>query len=69
MKYYLTAHFRQGRSVDTDMLQRILRMLSALNIYAQNFEAPFLQDSKRFFTAEGMHLMDVCDITQFFVSR
>lgn len=56
---------RQGREVDTDTVHSILRMLSALNVYKQKFETPFLVDSKRFFTYEGLQLMDHCDTPQF----
>ena len=49
---------RSGLQVDREVLRRVLRMLVSLGlqVYRDNFETPFLIDSKRFFTNEGQHL-------------
>lgn len=40
-------------------------MLSNLGLYAKNFELPFLEDSRRFFAAEGNSLIVRCDLSMF----
>lgn len=51
-----TVH-RQGQSLENEVMTRLCRMLSSLGSYAQQFEVPFLRDSRRFFTSEGNMLL------------
>jgi hypothetical protein len=44
---------RHGIAIDREVLRRLLRMLVALGLYGDNFEVPFLADSRRFFKTEG----------------
>jgi cullin-4 len=44
---------RHGIAIDREVLRRLLRMLVALGLYGENFEVPFLADSRRFFKTEG----------------
>lgn len=44
---------RQGESVSRALLKSLLRMFSELGIYEQTFQHLFLQETSRFYMAEG----------------
>ena len=47
---------RHGIAIDREVLGRLLRMLVALGLYGEQFEIPFLADSRRFFKNEGQQM-------------
>ncbi|KAK7399935.1 hypothetical protein VNO78_11132 [Psophocarpus tetragonolobus] len=53
--------FLSGESVDRTLLNHLLKMFSALGIYAETFEKPFLVCSSEFYAAEGMKYMQQSD--------
>ena len=56
---------RNGEAVDRMLLKDLLRMLSSLSMYADAFQWPFLERSKRYFAEEGVRLIQVTTITFF----
>mmetsp|Transcript_6817 Transcript_6817/g.11308 ORF Transcript_6817/g.11308 Transcript_6817/m.11308 type:complete len:677 (+) Transcript_6817:301-2331(+) len=58
---------RDGQAVDTQLLHRLISMLTSMGSYKVKFETPFLQESRRFFHEEGMQMiggMDACVFLQ-----
>jgi len=55
---------RQGEVTDSDVLGRLCRMLCVLQQYHQ-FEYVLLQDSVRYFSAEGVQLINAYDSARF----
>ncbi|KAG2482358.1 hypothetical protein HYH03_018708 [Edaphochlamys debaryana] len=53
---------RRGEAVNRPLLQRLLRMLGALGIYADAFHGPFMKASTQFYRAEGERLMAELDV-------
>ncbi|XP_049729460.1 cullin-4B-like [Elephas maximus indicus] len=47
---------RNGEMVDRCLIQRLLAMLSDLQIYQESFESKFLEETSRFYAAEGRKL-------------
>jgi cullin-4 len=52
---------RDGQAVDSQLLHRLVRMLSTMGSYKTKFEAPFLQESRRFFREEGLQMIGGAD--------
>jgi cullin 4 len=52
---------RDGQAVDTQLLHRLIGMLSSMGSYKDKFETPFLQESRRFFREEGLQLVGATD--------
>ena len=48
---------RRGDAVDRALVAQLLRCFSALGIYAEAFQAPFLQQTAEFYAAEGLQAM------------
>lgn len=55
---------RTGQKINQEVVKRLLRMLIALQIYRERFEVPFIEESARFFTAEGQRLLTEVDTSQ-----
>jgi hypothetical protein len=55
---------RQSEATDSEVLGRLCRMLCVLDKYHQ-FEYVLLQDSVRYFAAEGAQLVNVYDAARF----
>ncbi|KAG5029330.1 hypothetical protein JHK87_012844 [Glycine soja] len=53
--------FLSGESVDRTLLNHLLKMFTALGIYAETFEKPFLECTSEFYAAEGMKYMQQSD--------
>ena len=53
---------RDGQAVDTELLHRLIGMISSMGSYKDKFETPFLQESRRFFSAEGQQLVAETDV-------
>ncbi|KAL4392794.1 hypothetical protein AHAS_Ahas03G0380700 [Arachis hypogaea] len=52
---------RLGEAVDRTLLNHLLKMFTALGIYAESFEKPFLECTSEFYAAEGMKYMQQSD--------
>ena len=53
---------RDGQAVDTQLLHRLIGMLSSIGSYQDKFEIPFLLESRRFFREEGLQLVNETDV-------
>mmetsp|Transcript_21859 Transcript_21859/g.74292 ORF Transcript_21859/g.74292 Transcript_21859/m.74292 type:complete len:749 (+) Transcript_21859:229-2475(+) len=51
---WLVGRERSGEAVDRALLQALVRMFTSLGTYAEVFEAPFLQETARFYAEEGL---------------
>ncbi|QHN82371.1 Cullin [Arachis hypogaea] len=47
----------RGEAVDRTLLNHLLKMFTALGIYAESFEKPFLECTSEFYAAQGMKYM------------
>lgn len=56
---------RDGQAVDSELLHRLIGMLSAMGSYKEKFEAPFLHESHRFFQEEGLQLVGEVDAAKY----
>eukprot|EP00897_Mesotaenium_endlicherianum_P001162 jgi/Mesen1/11046/ME000099S10492 len=56
---------RLGESVDRTLLKHLLRMFTALGIYADSFEKPFLDGTAEFYAAEGARFMAQTDVPDY----
>ncbi|MED6181022.1 Cullin-4 [Stylosanthes scabra] len=52
---------RLGEAVDRTLINHLLKMFTALGIYAESFEKPFLECTSEFYAAEGMKYMQQSD--------
>ena len=62
---YLVGAERNGESISHSLLRSILRMLSSLGIYDQQFQIPFINQSILFFASESAKLMDETHISSY----
>ncbi|GFR43674.1 hypothetical protein Agub_g4782, partial [Astrephomene gubernaculifera] len=58
----LVARERGGEAVNRALLKGLLRMMSALGIYAEAFHEPFMKASTQFYRSEGERLMTELDV-------
>ncbi|KAF7840480.1 cullin-4 [Senna tora] len=58
-------HERLGEAVDRTLLNHLLKMFTALGIYAESFEKPFLESTSEFYAAEGMKYMQQSDVPDY----
>ncbi|KAI4365208.1 hypothetical protein MLD38_021214 [Melastoma candidum] len=56
---------RLGEAVDRTLLNHLLKMFTALGIYAESFEKPFLEFTSEFYAAEGMKYMQQSDVPDY----
>lgn len=54
-----------GETVDRTLLKHLLRMFSALAIYTESFERPFLECTSDFYVAEGTRFMQQTDVPDY----
>lgn len=57
--------YRLGESVNRALLNHLLKMFTALGIYSDNFEKPFLEFTSEFYAAEGMKYMQQSDVPDY----
>lgn len=57
--------FRLGEAVDRTLLNHLLKMFTALGIYSESFEKPFLECTSEFYAAEGMKYMQQSDVSDY----
>ncbi|XP_012455400.1 cullin-4 [Gossypium raimondii] len=56
---------RLGEAVDRTLLNHLLKMFTALGIYSESFEKPFLERTSEFYAAEGMKYMQQSDVPDY----
>lgn len=56
---------RLGEAVDRTLLNHLLKMFTALGIYAESFEKPFLECTSEFYAAEGVKYMQQSDVPDY----
>eukprot|EP00250_Pteridium_aquilinum_P020559 c24859_g8_i3 orf=217-2634(-) len=56
---------RLGEAVDRTLLKHLLRMFTALGIYVESFEKPFLACTADFYAAEGTRFMQQTDVPDY----
>ncbi|KAJ9691028.1 hypothetical protein PVL29_013275 [Vitis rotundifolia] len=56
---------RLGEAVDRTLLNHLLKMFTALGIYLESFEKPFLECTSEFYAAEGMKYMQQSDVPDY----
>lgn len=59
------SHFRLGEAVDRTLLNHLLKMFTALGIYQESFEKPFLECTEEFYAAEGAKYMQQSDVPEY----
>jgi len=53
---------RQGEVIERSLLANLVRMFNALQVYAERFEGPLLEDTAAFYAAEATRLLDACAV-------
>ncbi|KAH9606214.1 hypothetical protein KSS87_010263 [Heliosperma pusillum] len=56
---------RLGEAVDRTLLSHLLKMFTALGIYQESFEKPFLACTEEFYAAEGVKYMQQSDVPDY----
>ncbi|KAK6932201.1 Cullin, N-terminal [Dillenia turbinata] len=56
---------RLGEVVDGTLLNHLLKMFTALGIYLESFEKPFLECTSEFYAAEGVKYMQQSDVSDY----
>ncbi|XP_042064437.1 cullin-4-like [Salvia splendens] len=56
---------RLGEAVDRTLLNHLLKMFTALGIYPESFEKPFLEGTTEFYAAEGVKYMQQADVPDY----
>ncbi|WJX96217.1 hypothetical protein P8452_77451 [Trifolium repens] len=56
---------RLGEAVDRTLLNHLLKMFTALGLYPESFEKPFLECTSEFYAAEGVKYMQQSDVPDY----
>lgn len=56
---------RLGEAVDRTLLNHLLKMFTALGIYPESFDKPFLEGTSEFYAAEGVKYMQQADVPDY----
>ena len=56
---------RLGEAIDRSLLSHLLKMFTALGMYAESFEKPFLECTSEFYATEGVKYMQQSDIPDY----
>ena len=62
---FKTISCRQGEAIDRTVLSHLLKMFTALGIYTESFEKPFLVCTSEFYAAEGVKYMQQSDVPDY----
>lgn len=62
---HLIERQRNGEAVNQQLLRSLVRMLSSLGLYKTSFLRAFLEDTERYFAAEGGKRMETMDVVAF----
>lgn len=63
--YHFVGCCRLGEAVDRTLLNHLLKMFTALGIYPESFEKPFLEGTSEFYAAEGVKYMQQADVPDY----
>lgn len=58
---------RGGETVNRQLLNHLLRMLTGLGIYEDAFQGPFLEQTAQFYAAEGAQVMQQTDVPDYLI--
>ncbi|KAL9642056.1 hypothetical protein ABK040_004105 [Willaertia magna] len=56
---------RSGNSIDRSIVQRLTRMLMALQLYEEDFEKRFLDETRDFYSTEGKNQIEVLNVPEY----
>ncbi|KAI3740107.1 hypothetical protein L2E82_30525 [Cichorium intybus] len=56
---------RLGEAIDRTLINHVLKMFTALGIYSESFEKPFLECTSEFYAAEGVKYMQHSDVADY----
>ncbi|CAA7394007.1 unnamed protein product [Spirodela intermedia] len=56
---------RSGEAVDRTLLNHLLKMFTAIGIYTERFEKPFLECTSEFYASEGVKYMQESDVPDY----
>lgn len=56
---------RLAEAVNRTLLSHLLKMFTALGIYMESFEKPFLEGTSEFYAAEGMKYMQQSHVPEY----
>ncbi|KAF9588845.1 hypothetical protein IFM89_016783 [Coptis chinensis] len=56
---------RLGEAIDRALLNHLLKMFTALGIYSESFEKPFLDCTSQFYATEGVKYMQLSDVPDY----
>jgi hypothetical protein len=56
---------RPGEAIDRALLSHLLKMFTALGMYLESFEKPFLECTSEFYATEGVKYMQQSDISDY----
>lgn len=56
---------RLGEAINKTLLNHLLKMFTALGIYADKFERPFLQCTAEFYASEGVKYMQQSNVSEY----
>lgn len=56
---------RLGEAIDRTLLSHLLKMFTALGMYSESFEKPFLECTSEFYATEGVKYMQQSDIPDY----
>lgn len=56
---------RLGEAIDRTLVNHLLKMFTALGIYTESFEKPFLECTSEFYAAEGVKYMQQSDVPDY----
>ncbi|KAL9260448.1 Cullin-4-like protein [Drosera capensis] len=63
--FSVTGLSRLGEAVERTLLNHLLKMFTALGIYQESFEKPFLACTEEFYAAEGVKYMQQSDVPDY----
>ncbi|XP_078436854.1 cullin4 isoform X2 [Wolffia australiana] len=56
---------RSGETINRALLNHLLKMFTAIGIYAEKFEKPFLESTSEFYASEGVKYMQESDVPDY----
>ncbi|EFC47621.1 predicted protein [Naegleria gruberi] len=61
----LIKHERSGESIDKSVVQRLIRMLTSLHLYEDEFEKSFLEETRSFYSNDGLNNIDKLNVPEY----
>jgi hypothetical protein len=63
--FFIFFLIRLGEAIDRTLLSHLLKMFTALGMYSESFEKPFLECTSEFYATEGVKYMQQSDIPDY----